>query len=156
MASLDTLIQAWDAAHWELSEAFQGLPDEDVWLRADPRLLSIGEIVGHMAYWEIENYTVEGAESPFHSPGFRYFTDSVASPVELSLTAAETYSELQRVHGLAKARLRELAQDSEVENPARPGWTYGATLEYTVFHTAYHTGQIYSVRHLLGHQTVDN
>ena len=36
------------------------------------------------------------------------------------------------------------------------GFTYGEALEYAVFHIAYHTGQMYSVRHLLGDEPPDN
>jgi hypothetical protein len=45
----------------------------------------------------------------------------------------------------------------EAKIPGDPsGFTYGSYLEYAVFHTAYHVGQMYSVRHLLGEQTPDN
>ncbi len=33
---------------------FENLGDEDLWRRADTRLLSVGEIACHMAYWLIK------------------------------------------------------------------------------------------------------
>ena len=52
MANLDLLVKAWDTAHWEFTQVFEGLADEDVWRRPDPRILSVGELAGHIAYWE--------------------------------------------------------------------------------------------------------
>jgi hypothetical protein len=52
MANLELLIKALDTAHWELGEAFKGLSDEDVWKRPHPRLLSVGELASHIAFWE--------------------------------------------------------------------------------------------------------
>ena len=70
--------------------------------------------------------------------------------------AEEVYKEVQRIHGLCKAAFEANPHDSEEKNPNREGSTWGWTLEYQGFHVAYHTGQMYSVRHLLGHETVDN
>jgi len=51
------------------------------------------------------------------------------------------------------------ALNPDLESSA-PGWppnqTYGAFLTYAAFHVAYQTGQMYSVRHLLGEETPDN
>ncbi len=45
----------------------------------------------------------------------------------------------------------------EKDDPYHVQWeTWGNLVQYQVFHVAYHTGQIYSVRHLLGHETEDN
>ncbi|MEA2552859.1 MAG: hypothetical protein QOJ65_1035, partial [Fimbriimonadaceae bacterium] len=52
MAKLDQLIKAWDEGQWEFSLAFEGLADEDVWRRPHPQLLSIGELAGHIAFWD--------------------------------------------------------------------------------------------------------
>ena len=157
MATLDLLLKALDTAHWEMSEAFVGLPDADVWRRADPRLLSVGELAAHVAYGEARWFLGEdGVESPLVTPAIRYYTSSVFEPFELSLGAEAVLKEVQRVHALCKAAFVADPQEPETQNPHRTDQTWGSTLAYQAFHVAYHTGQIYSVRHLLGHETVDN
>lgn len=157
MANLDLLLKALDTAQWEMSEAFKGLPDADVWRRPDPRLLSVGELAAHVAYWEAHSFFGEGKiDSPLTLPAARYYTSNSVEPFELPLGAEETLREVQRIHALCKAAFVADPHDSEEPNPNRGTWTWGSTLEYQAFHVAYHTGQMYSVRHLLGHQTVDN
>jgi hypothetical protein len=72
------------------------------------------------------------------------------------MSAEEVLKEVQRIHGLCKASFVANPHESEEPNPNREGWSWGQTMEYQAFHVAYHTGQMYSVRHLLGHETVDN
>lgn len=157
MPNLDLIIKALNTAHWELGEAFKNLPDEDVWKRAHPSLLSVGELAAHIAYWEARSILGEGAiESPICEKAAQYYTINAPAPFQLPLKAEEVYAELTRVHDACKNQITENPRDSEDPNPNREGWTWGMTLEYQAFHLAYHTGQIYSVRHLLGHQTEDN
>lgn len=145
-----------DTAVWEMGEGFKGLPDEDVWKRSDPRLLSVGEIAAHVAHWEAQTFFGDGFESPLAQPAARYYTTHAGEPFSLPMSAEEVYGEVRRIHEAAKASFLANPHDSEEPNPHRSGWTWGFALEYQAFHIAYHTGQIYSVRHLLGHQTVDN
>lgn len=157
MASLDILVKALDTAHWEMSEAFKGLPDNDVWRRADPRLLSVGELASHIAYGEAHSFLgIENTESVLVVNQVRYYPYTVSEPFELALGSEQLLKEVQRVHLMCKDSFTANPQDSETPNPKREGWSWGMTLEYMAFHVAYHTGQIYSVRHLLGHETVDN
>jgi len=157
MANLDLLIKALDTASWEMGEAFKGLPDEDVWKRAHPRLLSVGELAAHVAYWEAQTFFGDGFESPLTgNPTASYYTGNAGEPYELPLGAEAVYAEVKRVHEACKASFLATPHDSEEPNPHREGWTWGFAIEYQVFHLAYHTGQMYSVRHLLGHETVDN
>jgi uncharacterized damage-inducible protein DinB len=157
MANLDLLVKALDTAHWEMSEAFKGLLDEDVWRRPVPQLLSIGELAAHIATGEAIFFFGEaGVESPLVTPAVRYYTSNVTAPFVLEMGAAEVLEEVQRVHALCKASFAADPRDSGEPNPNREEWTWGATFEYQAFHVAYHTGQIYSARHLLGHETVDN
>lgn len=167
MTDFEAWVKAWDVAQWELGEAFDGLPDEAVWVRAHPSLLSIGELAGHMAYWNaqmIVELTPKGEdgnevallESPLVNPAFRYFNDQVNHPVTLDLGAAETLSELNRIHGEAKAALVRVNEAGVDSVPGLSDQRWQFHLQYRGFHVAYHTGQAYSVRHLLGHVTNDN
>jgi hypothetical protein len=157
MAALDLVLKALDTAQWEMSEAFKGLPDEDVWRRPHPRLLSVGELAAHIAYWEAQSFLGEGGvESPLATFEARYYTSNVAAPVEMALGAGEVLAEVQRIHELCKASFAANPHEPDESNPNRNGWSWGTTVEYQAFHVAYHAGQMYSVRHLLGHETVDN
>lgn len=157
MANLDLLLKALDTAHWEMGEAFKGLPDEDVWRRPHPRLLSVGELAAHIALGEAQSFLGEGGvESPLFVRAARYYTANVEEPFDLQLGAKEVLAEVERIHVLSHAAFAADAKDAEQPNPNRNDWTWGFTLEYMAFHVAYHTGQMYSVRHLLGHETVDN
>lgn len=163
----ETVLRLLDAGFFELKFAFDGVADEHVWKRPAPGLLSIGEIAGHMAYWEAVRLAGEGDDlakcrlsSPLIDARFRYHTTSLAtSPSEehLAMRASSIYEELLRLHREAIADFKKLDPSLDTHIPGCPtGFTYGEYLEYAVFHTAYHTGQIYSIRHLLGEETPDN
>jgi hypothetical protein len=152
---------------FELQFAFEGLAHENVWKRAAPHLLSIGELAGHCAYWQAVRLAGDGDDpgqcrikSPLVDRRFRYYPADAAEPLSpqlLAMTAADVHTELLRVHGEAMAALRQRAPYPEDPIPGCPaGFTYGAYLAYAGFHLAYHIGQMYTVRHLLGDATPDN
>ncbi len=144
-----------DSAIWEMSEAFDGLQDADVWVRPNPRLLSIGELAAHVAYGEIRWMHPE-LESPFNREDVGYYFHSVNKPLGLPMSAKEVYDEVKRVHEACRQHILETRPDLKATLPQREDWTWGYTLQYMAFHVAYHTGQMYSVRHLMGHETADN
>jgi uncharacterized damage-inducible protein DinB len=89
---------------------------------------------------------------------FGYYSSTIdIAPTEeqLELTAEQVASELQRIHKEAMDYLKD--RNPNMDSPA-PLWhsSYGDLLTYLAFHNAYHTGQMYSVRHLLGDDTPDN
>jgi hypothetical protein len=177
---LEAYLEILDLDYFEVTEAFKGLADENVWKRPAEGLLSVGELAGHIAYWEAMRLAGEGQEvslmgegqeaeaeqtkslvsSPLVDPRFRYYTTTLATPPSeehLAMTAEQVSSELLRVHQEAVAHFKALNPDMDSPVPGWPsGWTHGASLKYLVFHVAYHTGQMYSVRHLLGEETPDN
>lgn len=156
MSELGVLFKALDMALWELSEAFSGLPDGDVWVRPNPKLLSVGELAAHVAYWEAQSFFGEEFESPLTVASSRYYTTTVDEPFSLSMSAEEVLAEVRRVHEACKAEFAANPPSADEVNVHRGDWTWSFTLQYQAFHVAYHTGQMYSVRHLLGHETVDN
>ena len=149
-------IHALDSAIWEMGEAFKGLGDEDVWRRPHPRLLSVGELAAHVAYWESVSFLGEGHESPLVDRVARYYPVTVDEPIARDLGAEAVIKEVERIHLACMEAFRALSPSPEEPNPYREGWTWATLVEYQAFHIAYHTGQMYSVRHLLGHETVDN
>ncbi|MDR3692227.1 MAG: DUF664 domain-containing protein [Fimbriimonas sp.] len=156
MANLDLLIKALDTAIWETGEAFKGLDDSDVWKRPDTKILSVGELAAHVAYWQSKSFFGDSFESPLTSMAARYYSSNVDTPYKLEMGAEAVYNEMKRIHEACKTEFEAHPHDSDEANPNREGWTWGFTVEYQVFHIAYHCGQMYSVRHLLGHKTVDN
>jgi uncharacterized damage-inducible protein DinB len=156
MSETDRLLESLAQAHWELGEALTGLPDADVWRRADPRLLSVGEIVSHIAYGEVDAFLGGQFETPLRTEAVRYYPYTVEAPVSTGMGAEALVAELARVHEACIAAFRAANPSLESKNPYRTEWTWAYILQYMAFHVAYHAGQIYCVRHLLGHQTVDN
>jgi uncharacterized damage-inducible protein DinB len=163
MSTLALLFEAWDEAHREFAIALEGLSDEDLWRRAHPRLLSVGELAGHVAYgqaiWtmgpggdrpKVEQVSIT---SPLLNEAFRYYLLNVDHPFQVEMGTDEVLKEITRIHQAAK-----IAAADKGKNEPYPGhWgTWGNLIQYQVFHVAYHTGQVYSVRHLLGHETEDN
>ena len=168
---LDAHMKALDLCYFEVTEAFKGLADAHVWRRPEGGLLSVGELAGHVAYWEAIRFAGEGKDgsssrdlstckvsSLLLDPRFAYYPTTLAttpSEEHQAMTAEQVCNELLRVHQESMGHLKALNPD--LESPA-PHWhsNYGDLLTYVAFHIAYHTGQMYSVRHLLGETTPDN
>jgi uncharacterized damage-inducible protein DinB len=158
---LEHYLTELELAYFELGEAFTGLADENVWKRPANGILSVGELAGHIAYGEANRLAGNGVlTSPLIDPRFRYYDVSVSttpSDEQLAMTAADVHSELVRVHEAAVAQLKERNVDLSGPPPENsPGNTFGEMFQYMIFHVAYHVGQIYTVRHLLGEETPDN
>lgn len=164
---MEQLLKQMDGCFFELGEALKGLQDDNVWLRPSHTLLSVGELLGHIVYWLSIRLAGEGedlskckVQSAMIDPRFRYYDTSLAtppSPEHMSMCSQDVSEEVARIYSEAVSHFRTLSPDLSEPTQGYPGnFTYGTMLEYTVFHIAYHTGQIYSARHLLGETTVDN
>ena len=155
MESLTYLVKALDAAYWEFNESVRGLSD-DVWKRADPNLLSVGELITHIFYWEAKSFLGDDLESAFAVDASRYYDVTRDEQFVLDTDADSLIAEAKRIHEMCLEAIRSSSLQYDDPNSYREGWTWGYTLIYQAFHLSYHTGQIYSVRHLLGHETFDN
>lgn len=180
MVEAEAYLKVLDVGYFEVEEAFKGLADENVWKRPAAGLLSVGELAGHLAYWEAVRLAGEGEKqvteangaslipdlakcrvsSPLIDHRFSYHPLTVASPPSeqhLAMTADQVCRELVRVHEAAVASFKTLSPDLDSHAPGwSPDSTYGDFLRYLAFHVAYHAGQMYSARHLLGEETPDN
>ncbi len=154
-----------------MKEAFGGLTEKHVWKRPAEGLLSIGELAGHVAYWEAVRLAGEDGEpepdltkcrvsSLLIDSRFSYHPTTISQPPSeehLAMTAEQVCRELLRVHQESVAYFKEIDPDLESCPPGcPPNYTYRAFLTYAAFHIAYHTGQIYTARYLLGEETPDN
>ena len=156
MAEIELLTKALDSAHWELGESLSGMPDDDLWQRASPQLWSVGELVSHIGYWEAMSILGDSYKNPLFSELTRYHSLPLGEGLNLPMSTQVLVRELSRVHLDCSKKLIEVPLDTQDLNPLRGNWTWGETLTYQAFHVAYHTGQIYSVRHLFNHETPDN
>lgn len=153
--------QAWDSAYWEFSLVFEELNDADLWVRPHANLLSIGEIACHVAYWLVtyaNKFNTDGLlTSPLAIQSTCYYLHNVGTPVQVDMGVQEVSAEVERIQKAAKSVF--LAASPERDEPLAfdgPGRTFGEFADYMVFHVAYHTGQAFSVRHLMDHKTNDN
>jgi Protein of unknown function (DUF664) len=165
MASLELLFAAWDEGHREFGISLEGLPDEQLWSRPHPRLLSVGELASHIAYYESTMTTDPGPDKSLPPQGIKsdlidrslhYYPDILGHPFSRDLGTEALAAEIGRIHKKAMAAVSLVQPDSADRIPWNPQATWGLNIQYLAFHVAYHTGQIYSVRHLLGHTTTDN
>ena len=161
MSFLESQSQAWDSGFWEFSLVFEDLNDADLWFRPHENLLSIGEITCHIVYY-LTMYAIKLAAdpmlaSPLAVKDASYYLTTVGAPVQLEMSVADVAAEVDRVQRDVKAVF--LASTAERDDTLAfngPGETFGQFADYMVFHIAYHTGQAFSVRHLMGHKTNDN
>ncbi len=164
---VEACLKLLELGYYEVKIAFEGLADENVWKRPAEGLLSVGELAGHIAFWEAVRLAGEGEDpekcrvsSPLIDRRFRYYPATLAAPPSeqhLSMTAEQVCNELVRVHEESVAHFTALNPDLDTRIPGCPtGFTYREYLEYAVVHISYHTGQMYSARHLLGEETPDN
>jgi hypothetical protein len=165
----EAYLEVLDLGYFEAPFAFEGLADENVWKRPAEGLLSVGELAGHIAYWLAARLAGGGPrpdweKCPIKSllldDRFRYYTgtlETAPSEEHLAMTAQQVSDELVRVYQESVARFKALEPDPK---SVIPGWedgnTYDEAIKYSAFHVSYHTGQMYSVRHLLGDTTTDN
>lgn len=175
---VEAYLKVLELGYYEAKFAFEGLADENVWKRPAEGLLSVGELAGHIAYWEAVKLAGEGGDqgvrwdipepdltkcrvsSLLIDHRFGYYPDTIANPPSeqhRAMTAEQVWKELSRVHEEAVAHFKALNPDLESPPPGwSPPYTYSEFLRYAAFHVSYHTGQMYSARHLLGEETPDN
>jgi hypothetical protein len=167
MTDIEAVIKSWDLALWEYTLVFEGLSDDDLWKRPAPGLLSIGELTVHVGFSEAvsvrgaapasdEEYSTYPYKSLFMHAAARYYPVNLPEPITLPYSVAELEAELKRVHEDAVVYVSSLDIDLTKTMPGRNDWDWFEQLRYRSFHLAYHAGQAYSVRHLLGHETTDN
>lgn len=168
---LEAYLSVLELGYFEVQEAFKELPNENVWKRPAEGLLSVGELAGHIAYWEAVRLGGDCGRDPMPDltkcqvssllidHRFAYYPVTLEHPpseAHLAMTAEEVCRELVRVHEESVAHFKTLNPDLDSTPPGHPGYTYREFVKYLAFHVGYHTGQIYSVRHLLGEKTPDN
>ncbi len=73
------------------------------------------------------------------------------------MTADQVHREMVRIHEETFAYFK--AQNPDLDTAPKgynAQFSFRELLKYAIFHISYHTGQMYTARHLLGEQTPDN
>ncbi len=163
------LIEAWHWMYFETDLLFEGLSEANLHRRPAPTLLSVSEHAAHVTRSEasIFNRYLFGQSRDslddclFRRPEFGWPPTMVEGPVNPELARLSVH-EVKEEYLKQHARCYALAQTLEL--PADHGfdddWTRVRTvrdrLRIAAYHVAYHAGQIYTVRHLLGEETPEN
>lgn len=163
------LVEAWHWMYFETDLLFGGLSEANLHRRPAPGLLCVSEHIAHLARSEasIVNRYMFGQSREslddclFRRPEFGWPPTMVEGPVnpELArLTAAEVKSEFLRQHErcYSLAQTITLPADHRFDDDWARVTTVRDRLRIAAYHVAYHAGQIYTARHLLGEETPEN
>lgn len=163
------LIEAWHWMYFETDLVLGGIRPENVHRRPGPGLLSISEHLAHVARSEgsiIRRFLLgeDGGAwqtSVLTRSVFGWPPTMLESPVDRDLSGM-SLKDLTDEYLLLHQRCYEAAQTLTL--PAQhtfvDDWDRVVTvrdrLRIAAYHVAYHCGQIYSARHLLGEDTPEN
>jgi len=164
-----TLVEAWHWMYFEVDLVFEGIQPENLHRRPSPNLLSVSEHCAHLVRSEasiVERYLFgrppeQWADSLMRRTVFGWPPTMLESPVEpelARLNLAEVKDGLMHEHGRCLQAARSLALP--VGHRFEDDWarcpTVADRLRIAAYHVAYHMGQIYSARHMLGEETPEN
>ena len=163
------LIEAWHWMYFETDLVLGGIQSEHLHRRPALNLLSISEHLAHVARSEasiIFRYLAgvephEWPASPLTSERYGWPPTMLEEPLHSELSAmslGEITDEYLRCHDqcyqLAKGL--DLSADTSFSDSWDRVTTVRDRLRIAAYHVAYHHGQIYTVRHLLGEETPEN
>ena len=163
------LVEAWHWMYFETDLVLGGIHPEHLHRRPAANLISISEHLAHVARSEasiIFRYLL--GKDPEHWPESRLFherygwpptmLESAVNPELAAFSLEDLVTEYARCHDLCyqAAKLLETAADHGFNDAWDRVVTVRDRLRIAAYHVAYHHGQIYSVRHMLGEETLDN
>lgn len=163
------LIETWHWMYFETDLVLGGIAAEHLHQRPAPNLLAISEHLAHVARSEasiVFRYLLgrpdeEWQTSVLTRDVFGWPPTMLEKPIEedlASLTLAEIAGEYLSLHDRCyrAALTLELPADHAFEDAWDRVTTVRDRLRIAAYHVAYHAGQIYSARHLLGEDTPEN
>lgn len=155
--------------YFEADFLFDGLSESNLHRRPGQNLLSVSEHVAHLVRSEasiVERYLwgrpeEEWADSLMRRAKFGWPPTLLEQPVDselAQLSIAVVYEELMSQHARCyqSALALELSADFEFGDDWDRCRTVRDRLRIAAYHVAYHAGQIYSARHMLGEETPEN
>jgi len=152
-----------------MADALDGISPEHLHQRPAPGLISISEQIAHLMRSESsiigryifnEPKTVWAADFMTQFP-YGWPPDTLLKPVDprleaLSIADLRLHLDANHIRLLNRARTLELPPDHHFQDDwSGPAPTLEVRLRFAAYHVAYHVGQIYQTRHLLGEITPD-
>ncbi|MBX3097915.1 MAG: DUF664 domain-containing protein [Fimbriimonadaceae bacterium] len=163
------LIEAWHWMYFETDLVLGDVKEENLHRRPAPNLLSISEHLAHVSRSEASIFCryiagqpdEEWQTSVMTKPIFGWPPTMLEHPVDTELTEFDLPSitgEYLRLHEhcYRVAQTIELGPDHRFDDSWERIKTLRDRLRIAAYHVAYHAGQIYTVRHLLGEDTPEN
>lgn len=163
------LIEAWHWMYFETDLVLGGIRPENLHRRPGPGLLSISEHLAHVARSEgsiIRRYLLGEPDEDWQTSVltrdvFGWPPTMLESPVEPDLaqmTLQAVTEEYLRLHQgcYEAAQTLILPAEHRFDDAWNRVVTVRDRLRIAAYHVAYHCGQIYSVRHILGEETPEN
>lgn len=163
------LVEAWHWMYFETDLVLGGIHPDHLHQRPAANLVSISEHLAHVARSEasiIFRYLLgqepkDWPESPLFHERYGWPPTMLECEINAELAAfslndlAEEYA---RCHDLCYQAARQIT--APADHSFSDAWdrvtTVGDRLRIAAYHVAYHHGQIYTVRHLLGEETPEN
>ncbi len=165
-----TLIRAWDWSFVDLDMAFEGLSLDTLHHRPNQNTISIAEIAAHTVYSEasiILRYLLGVPKEdwgdhlmlrdPYGWPPT--ILEHPPKPELLAMNPQEVKQSWRDQHQRILTALD--GYDKGPDHRFQDEWSEAAPdvetrLRFAAYHVAYHIGQIYTIRHILGEDTPDN
>ena len=165
-----TLVEAWDWSYVDFDMAFDGMSVETLHRRASPASISIAEMAAHTVYSEASIILRYLLGIPKEEWGDHFMLrdpygwpprilESPPRPELLKMSVEEVKQAWMEHHRVFVQRLQnfELPADHRFNDE----WSDAAPdvetrLRFAAYHVAYHIGQIYALRQVLGEETPDN
>jgi len=164
------LIEAWHWSYVDFDMVFEGLSQDHLHVRPGPGTISISEMCAHLLRSEasIVLRYLFGEPAEFWEDHFMlkapygWPPDILEAPIDprlQAMTVEETklmvYDRHERIY--QRAFTLDLPLDHKFDDEwSTPAPTVEVRLRFAAYHVAYHAGQMYQNRHLLGNPTPDN
>lgn len=161
------LLKFWEFSYLDVPKALKDVQEEHLHVRLRPNALAISEIAAHISYCEAQAILgillgkpkeQWGIQSPLFDDRSWYPPEILARPIRPELQAisvSDVVTEFNRVHAFIRAAVQGYGVPADAE--LKGAWgnepTVRSHLSYVGYHVAYHVGQIYLTRHLLGETT---
>jgi hypothetical protein len=169
-ARVRTLVDAWDWSYVDFDLAFEGLSVETLHRRPSPVSISIAEIAAHTAYSEasiILRYLLgipkeEWGEDFMLRDPYGWPPRVMEGPPLPQLLAMSVEEVKGAWIGHHRSFVDRLALfDLSADHRFTDEWADSAPnvetrLRFAAYHVAYHIGQIYAIRQVLGEETPEN
>lgn len=164
-----TLVEAWHWMYFETDLLFEGLNPENLHRRPAPNLLAVSEHVAHVVRSEasiIARFLLGQPESEWSKRQlckklFGWPPTMLESPIDAEL-ATMSVSDVFAAYVEQHEKNYQLVSTLELTaaHMFEDDWdrckTVRDRLRIAAYHVGYHSGQIYTTRHLLGEDTPEN